>query len=652
MVRIYGRLIGCLGVILFFAGFGFCLTNPDETGPAQASQPPKSTNWEKLNDTIREIETLLRQNKSLAAEEKAQWLVDAIPGPRSWYTLGTVLFREQKYLEAYAALKNALTPPVLESLTRAKIMDMLGGIDLNFGNYDLAIDWLTKGLRLPDSSEDLKNEMASLLEQARQKKEVSQWKTRTTQHIEFHYPALQQIDRVVDELAAEYDARVAAFILDFKVPADPLIRFYLYPDQDTFRRLNPGSDRILFELRGQAIYAWPDASLPHEFEHLLVYRINNRNYPSYFISEGFTEYLVNRQAGADLHRTAARMVQGRGLLPSWEQMNRLEFFQASPESFSVAGSFIGYLVQTFGWEKMLAFWKSAKGPDQDPQNILGSPMPDLLQNWLDYLRRMQLSPDLLFQPFIQEILLSRLYADGEAILSARPSTTSLERLFLALCQAGRLDFTAARRSMTSLGTEPDALAADLPPAWRARALLLAGQLADLAAERDRALSFYRAGLALADVPTEIRDSLSFQVTAPCQEIDFRSKPQPDKFQRAEHLVRYRLATGLTTEQLAGAVCQSLDPVGLKTIYRNLDLPYQVRFEALRPSNPSLPAAVSQKKFQEIWDKACPGLTDLAPFRKVLADQLTPLPAEMCLRALREAGISITEIQACLERQQR
>ena len=51
------------------------------------------------------------------------------PSRRAWYTLGTILFLEKKYLQAYPTLEKALHGETGDPLTTAKIYEMLGRID-------------------------------------------------------------------------------------------------------------------------------------------------------------------------------------------------------------------------------------------------------------------------------------------------------------------------------------------------------------------------------------------------------------------------------------------------------------------------------------------------------------------------------------------
>ncbi|HNR38010.1 MAG TPA: hypothetical protein PKN61_03155, partial [Acidobacteriota bacterium] len=397
-----------------------------------------------------------------------------------------------------------------------------------------------------------------------------------------------------------------------KLPQDLQIHFYYYPDETLFRRLQPDAPHTFIVLEEQVIHGWPEARLRHEFMHLLVWRINRRNYPSFLITEGLTEYLNRREQPERWHQPAARIVQARDL-PTLAELERIDCYRNNPWVFDLVCSFTAFLVDQVGWEKYLEFWKRGQGLEEDFPACFGAPLAELWSRWAAGLKQLTVSEFSVWGNFRDEILAPGLYADGVRMLEPRTDLSPLGRLMLARVLAGANRPADAQAAIRDFADRPEALRATLPaPAW-ADGLLLAGQLWDVAGERDRALRFYDAVTGLPDCPASVRAAADAHRLTPCLPQDFRSRPEPNAVDRADHLIRFWIQAGLSTDNMAIAISQGLDDEKIERLSHNL------------------------------------GLAAQGAQRDAVRQNLTGKLPEDCLRQVLAAGISILDVRECLER---
>ena len=598
-------------------------------------------------DRAQRIDQLIRQNQLDKAEVLAQQWVEAEPARRAWYMLGTILFLEKKYIQAYPTLERALQGEAGDPLTTAWIYEMLGRIDWEMKNYDRALSWLEKGLLL----RGLPPESRQRIEETRQKvlvdKGFTTWRFRSTPAIEFHYSPGPETAAAIDSVVKDYSAVVDNFVKAFPVPTVPKIQFYYYGDPEFFHLAHPGQAHSFIYLTEQAIHGFPEPRLKHEFYHLLIYRIRNGNYPSYVISEGFAEYLRRRDTGESLHDGAAGMLATRGL-PPFPQIDQLDVYENDvPWSWDLVASFTGFLVERHGMEKYLALWNSAKGLAKDCPAVFGVPFDDLYRQWIDFLRARPLPPELRWRPLEEELLAPGLYAEALAELDRFPSDDRWALLLRARACAGLGRYPEALAAVRRLGQGPVA-GEGFPTDVRIQALLLAGRLHDIGGERAVALACYQAVAGLGAGSAADRDAAAAGLKTPCTPADFPRPPAPDAAQSAQHKVRYAVRTGLSTPDLLAAVLGGLPPDQLVRLFRDLDTPLKRRADWLKEATGSPRTLERPEKFTAAWDAYSAGPIDLAPAREILRQDLEGFVPERCLVKIRAAGISIVDLAGCLD----
>ncbi|GEM_PF-1389081 len=561
-----------------------------------------------LNDQIIQ---LIREHRLTEAEDLAAQWAEREPGPASHYALGMVLFEKRDYMQAYTILTRSLEGAVTATVM-ARTFTMLGLIDYNYGNYQAALRWFAQARRLPRLPAAQLRQIEDYHAKISLEKELAGWRTRPTPRIIFHYPDGADIEPVVDRLQSEYTAIVQSFCREFNLPEDPQIHFYYYPTETLFRRMQPDAPHTFIYLQEQIIHGWPETRLRHEFMHLMTWRINRRNYPSFLITEGFTEYLNRRAQPERWHRPAAQIAQTRGL-PKLAEMERIDIYRHDLWAFDLVSSFTAYLVDQVGWEKYLDFWKRGQNLEQDMPAYFGAPLTELWSRWGAGLKQLTVTEYEVWRTFREEILAPGLFADGVRMLEGRTDLSPLGRLMLARVLAGDdrpADALAAIRDFTD---RPETLRAALPDQAWADGLLLAGQLWDVAGERDRARRFYDSATELPDCPDAVRAAADIHRQTPCRPIDFRLQPTPNAVDRAERLVRFWIQAGLSGDDLAAAISRGLDEEKIERLNRNL------------------------------------GLAPTQPQRDTVREYLTGKIPEDCVRLVLAAGISILDVRECLDR---
>jgi tetratricopeptide (TPR) repeat protein len=598
-------------------------------------------------DRNQRIDQLIRQNQLAEAEALAQQWVELEPVPRAWYTLGTILFLEKKYIEAYPTLQKGLRGQAGDPVTTARIYEMLGRIDWAMKNYDPALAWLKDATLLPGLPPETRQRLEDVHRKVLVEKGFTTWHFRSTPAIEFHYPPGPESAAAIDGVVKDYTAVVDNFVKAFPVPTVPKIQFYYYDDPEFFHLAYPDQAHSFIYLTEQGIHGFPEPRLKHEFYHLLIYRIRNGNYPSYFISEGFAEYLRRRDAGEPLHDGAAAMLATRGL-PPFPQVDQLDVYENDvPWSWDLVASFTGFLVERHGMEKYLALWHSAKGLAKDCPAIFGSSFDDLYRQWTDFLRARPLPPGTLWRPLEEELLAPGLYADALAELDRFPPADRWVLLLRARACAGLGRYPEALAAVRRLGQGPVA-GEGFPPAVRTQALLLAGRLHDIGGERAVALACYQAVAGLGTGSAADRDAAAAGLKTPITPATFPHPPAPDAAQQAQYKVRYAVRTGLSTPDLLAAVLANLPPDKLVLLFRDLDTPLQRRAAWLQEAAGTARSLERPEKFAAAWDAYSAGPIDLEPAREILRQDLAGFVPERCLAKIREAGISIVDLAGCLQ----
>ncbi len=592
-----------------------------------------------------EILQLIRANHLDQAEALATKWADAEPNPLAWYGLGTVYYLQKNYLKAFPVLEKCLNNPYLPPAMTSQVYLMLGRIELSFKKYDQAITYFYDGLHQPGVPEAVRDQLQLSHDQAVNDKEYTMWRRRDTAHIVFFYRRNPELEAVIDKLATRYNDLFDHFVRDFKIKPEPKIRFYYFDNKTLYSKMIGDPSLSTIYLREQLINAWSGGEPEHQFMHLLIYRINQRNYPSYLIAEGMDGYLMAQYDDRDPHLYAAILAENHNL-PTIKEMDRQEFFEQVPQAASVAGSFCAFLAEHFGQERFMKFWGSSGKFDTDFPACFGYSAADCYEQWKSFLTAHPVPAEDRLGALIRYIVEPGLYSDGISLLNSSGNGEALHQVLLASCYAGSGRFDDARSALKSLDLNPRHLPADLSTTWQARTALLAGQLADLAGQREVALGFYRAVQQLDNVPSGIHDTIALRLQTPATALDLKLSAPPDPVKRAEDLIRYHLALGMGPAVVSRALLERLDAPALKTLFRNADIALPAKKDAIRSYAPDAQVKTREDWTAE-WDRVSASVTDLDPLRVALKPWLDSFYSSEMISRVREAGVSVLDIATAI-----
>jgi tetratricopeptide (TPR) repeat protein len=231
--------------------------------------------------------------------------------------------------------------------------------------------------------------------------------TRQTPHFVLVYPrgkSREEMDRLVRDLEFRH-AQLKAFLGG--APKDP-IRVYLYRSPEEKQAL-VGADRTQFAKPWRLELhlndsPFPSSGLKHELAHLMAapfgsgpFRVTSQYglWPNMGIIEGLAVAADNPLDELSLHQWAAAMRRHK-LAPDLPTLFRAAAFYKvpSPRAYIWAGSFIRYLAETHGSQKLQTLY--AQG---DFEKAYQRPLQALASEWEGFLDQIPLDPAAVSQAF-------------------------------------------------------------------------------------------------------------------------------------------------------------------------------------------------------------------------------------------------------------
>lgn len=178
------------------------------------------------------------------------------------------------------------------------------------------------------------------------------WTAKEVERIRFFlWPEMQMPPKWIQKRTAILKKN--ARLLGVRVP---VISFYVYPSRELSKEL--GFVPAVSFISRREIHGHLNQSPGHELTHILLRNLNDwKSLPaSGFFSEGVCTYLDG--TGTDRRRHTASLrykLKNKIDLRAWYRYLPSEYYP-------LAGSFIQYLTEQYGWKKVLKLLKSLKGP--------------------------------------------------------------------------------------------------------------------------------------------------------------------------------------------------------------------------------------------------------------------------------------------------
>ncbi len=233
---------------------------------------------------------------------------------------------------------------------------------------------------------------------------------RDTAHFRLHYP--RGLDReLVERTVRDLEFRHTQLSRFLGVAPTETIRVYLYRDEQEKKAL-VGAGRTQFAKPWRYELhindkPFPHGSLHHELAHVMAapagsgpFRVTTRwgLWPLMGVIEGFAVAADDPiQGELTLHQWAAGMRRQK-LAPDMRKLMGTEgFYQAAPSrAYTVAGSFLRYLADTYGAEKVRVLYAHA-----DFREAYGRPLDELVTEWEKHLDSLPLDEDAISRAFLR-----------------------------------------------------------------------------------------------------------------------------------------------------------------------------------------------------------------------------------------------------------
>lgn len=226
------------------------------------------------------------------------------------------------------------------------------------------------------------------------------WLLKESPHYIFHYTQGSEAER---DLAHIVETQEKSYAKITGLLGEPIsfekISYYFYPDEETKKSLM-GDDwyalAILNEWCVHVLYTKEDKPLgPHEDTHLLSLQFGQAN-P--FLAEGLADYMVGHAWDGNPHLTYLQ--KGRELALDMDPAHYLtsaDWF-ATPDKqaiifYSLAAVWTGYLIDRYGLESYLSFYKQVKRSQSSDEvrllytTVFGASLEELSAEFEQYSRR-------------------------------------------------------------------------------------------------------------------------------------------------------------------------------------------------------------------------------------------------------------------------
>ena len=226
-----------------------------------------------------------------------------------------------------------------------------------------------------------------------------------TPHFIIHYDKTEEIEKVIGLVAADHEFRYAQVTSRIGVQASSKIRSFYFSDRDQKARWMGARDVEMAKPWRREIYlehrGFPHGSLRHEIAHAVAAEFGDPWFGvaakrvlglPVFISPGLIEGLaVAIDWPGNYERMtpheAVRVLQGMGAQPKIANLIGLQFFSVSSASgYTTAGSFLRFLLDAYGAEKLRAVYHSGG----DFEHVYDRPLADLERDWLAMLETIEL----------------------------------------------------------------------------------------------------------------------------------------------------------------------------------------------------------------------------------------------------------------------
>lgn len=208
---------------------------------------------------------------------------------------------------------------------------------------------------------------------------MADWSTLETRHLTLRYPKDHPLAATMADYGKRLDETFEQICKRAAVKFEERITAYLYRDAAQGKAIT-GRDLAFAEPDGREFHQGPDNTLGHEMAHVILRKAGYAQVP--LLGEGIAVYLDGAPASAHHGRAAALLAEGK--LPSLQDL--LGRFRDLSAGYPAAGSFCGFLVETYGIERFKRLYV-AVDPAAAAKAALGATLAEADARWRATLGR-------------------------------------------------------------------------------------------------------------------------------------------------------------------------------------------------------------------------------------------------------------------------
>lgn len=219
------------------------------------------------------------------------------------------------------------------------------------------------------------------------------WEKKESEHFVFYYFPNSYTQQIIDRLIEEREKAFNSLNANFKVTLPEKIRWYFFPSREQglklLSSLSPNqaipAALTIFTVYGEKDGKVYDSTPGHELTHVLSFYWDNYLTLSYkFLSEGLARYLD--QTKRDNHQLAKELKDNNQLIPFLKILSPQSFKSHDPAvTYIQSASFIGFLIEQFGWGKFKKLWLIKDYLEGEIEKIYGHSLPNLESQWMEFL---------------------------------------------------------------------------------------------------------------------------------------------------------------------------------------------------------------------------------------------------------------------------
>jgi hypothetical protein len=217
------------------------------------------------------------------------------------------------------------------------------------------------------------------------------WETSQSSNFDFHWlPGHPYPPGAMEQQQAVFDA----YCKKLGITSDERISYFLYPDTTTIRDM--------LGLKGDIYISWNDREIhsvvpvnSYEIIHLITDPFGT---PPKAVCEGTAFYLQGGFLGKPIHPSAIALLAKKEL-PSLGSLIDYNKFASLPVNVSMPAitSFVAFLVETWGTDKLIELYRAAKGTNayttfgSSFERVYGLPASEAEFEWRQFLIRKAVS---------------------------------------------------------------------------------------------------------------------------------------------------------------------------------------------------------------------------------------------------------------------